>query len=99
VTTPESSEDGRRAIFERPAGHIGKHTGRGRSAFFSVRPDQEGRVAVECSSCRLATRMSLTEAGMRVMSFTLWFPWREHNRWITCPACNRRTWCRVRWLG
>jgi len=29
----------------------------------------------------------------------LWFPWLRHSQWMSCPACERRTWLAVAWLS
>jgi len=90
---------GKRALFETPPIDLPNGNG-GRNAVFSHEPTSSATTAlIECSSCGVETRVPITDALRRVMDLTLWFPWRRYGRWMTCPACDRRTWCRVRWLG
>jgi hypothetical protein len=105
MSSPADPE-GRRALFEAPAQDLPGMGGQsqhieGRAAFYSGPPRAgRGMVLIECSGCGRRSRTSLADAAARVMRLTLWIPWRaEHNRWIACPACRRRTWCRVHWLG
>jgi hypothetical protein len=30
---------------------------------------------------------------------SIWIPGRQYSRWMQCPNCQRRSWCRVNWLG
>lgn len=100
---------GKRALFSPPAGapssdleddpSIDGVAGDGRMALFSAGPHRRGTVVLECSECLSHTRMSLIEAGVRVAFISLWIPGRRYSRWMQCPECQRRTWCKVRWLG
>lgn len=56
-----------------------------------------GTVVIECSDCLEHTRISLLDAGVRMWSFSLWIPGKRFSRHLSCPACGRRTWCRIRW--
>ena len=90
---------GKRALFEAPP-VAAPDDGDGRESVFSREPTSSATtVLIECSSCQVESRVSITDALVRVMELTLWFPWRRFGRWMTCPSCDRRTWCRVRWLG
>jgi hypothetical protein len=55
-----------------------------------------GTVTIECSSCRTRTSLAPVQAA-RVVLPGLHLPLpRRHASLIRCPACGRRTWCRVR---
>lgn len=58
-----------------------------------------GTVRIECSECLVHSRQSVIDLGFRLLKFSLWIPGRKHSRWLVCPACGRRTWARVHWLG
>ncbi len=88
---------GKRALFEMPAVDI-PDEGEGRDAAFTHSSPLTS-VMIECSSCGAATRVRFTEALRRVAGFTVWLPGLRFNRWLTCPSCGKRSWCRVRWLG
>lgn len=93
---------GKRALFETPVAAApdllrpGVER-EGRESLFSTGPRQLGTVLVDCSSCRVRTRASLADIGLRLLSASAWFPGRAHSHWIRCPACERRTWCSVGW--
>jgi hypothetical protein len=55
-----------------------------------------GAVTVDCSAC--GTRSSLAPLqAIRVLVPGLHLPIpRRHASLVRCPACGRRTWCRVR---
>jgi hypothetical protein len=71
----------------------------GKEALYSVGPRRPGSVVFACSRCDLITRMSTVEAGIRVLTFSAWIPGKRYSRWLLCPDCRRRTWCRIDWLG
>jgi hypothetical protein len=71
----------------------------GRDALFSVGPHQAGTGVVECTHCATKTRISHLEIAVRIAMISLWVPGKYHSRWMQCPACQRRSWCRVDWLG
>lgn len=77
----------------------GRHE-EGRAALYSTGPHRPGSVVLDCSECGVHTRMSALEAGVRIVMFSVWLPpLKRHNRWMLCPECQRRTWCRVHWTG
>jgi hypothetical protein len=102
--TPQRDPRGKRALFEAPAATAAETSPteaprRGRDALFSTSRREPGTVVVECSSCGARTRVALTDAIRRLLSFSLFVPLlkpRQPHR-ITCPACRRRTWCRIGW--
>lgn len=100
---------GKRALFETPA-VIVDDTVRddelitidlreGRDALFSVGPHEAGTGVVECTHCGARTRVSYLEMAVRIALISLWIPGKEHSRWMQCPNCQRRSWCRIEWLG
>ena len=90
---------GKRALFEAPVSAApdqlssGRHA-EGKEALFSTGPRRPGTVLVECSTCKSRSRISLIDLGMR-LALSVWNPLRKHSRWMQCPSCNRREWCRV----
>ena len=71
----------------------------GKDALYSAGPHQPGTVVLECSRCGVHSRMTAIEAGVRIVMVSLWIPGKRHSRWMLCPECERRTWCRLRWFG
>ena len=78
---------------------VGGSESEGREAVFSTGPHRAGTVVLECSSCLSRTRMSTVEAGIRILFISAWIPGKRYSRWIQCPECERRTWCRIHWRG
>jgi hypothetical protein len=93
---------GKRALFEAPVAAApdtlgtGAHR-QGTDALYSSGPRQVGTVVVECATCIVRTRVSLVDLGARLATLSVWLPARRHGHWMRCPACRRRTWCRVDW--
>ncbi len=93
---------GKRALFETPVGAAPdslrpgpeRH---GREALFSAGPRQFGTAIVECSSCKVRTRTSLADIGLRLLTISAWLPGRSHSHWMRCPSCGHRAWCAVGW--
>ena len=71
----------------------------GKHALYSAGPRRKGTVVLECSRCLNHSRMTVVEAGVRILFISLWIPVRHFSRWIQCPECERRTWSRIHWLG
>jgi hypothetical protein len=71
----------------------------GVGALYSAGPRRPGTVVLECSRCLNHTRMSVVEAGVRVAFVSVWVPGKHFSRWVQCPECERRTWCRIHWTG
>ena len=88
---------GKRALFENGPDDTGQ-VAEGRRAIFSTAVPTPGTVVVECSSCGEHCRIQLGEAVARILRLSVWVPFVRHNRWMQCPSCERRTWCRVGWL-
>jgi hypothetical protein len=54
-------------------------------------------VEVRCSSCGTARDVGLVEYMALHLPFFLWRPGRGFTRFMTCPACRRRTWVSASW--
>ena len=90
---------GKRALFESaPVSAPNQQPVQGRKAVFSTATPRPGTVVVECSSCGEHKRIQMGEAVARVLRLTLWVPLLKYNRWMLCPSCEGRAWCRVGWL-
>lgn len=100
---------GKRALFETPpvtpddpVGDdplVGGDHAEGTAALYSAGPHRPGSVVLECSRCGVWTRMSAIEAGVRIVMISAWIPGKRYSRWMLCPECERRTWCKVHWFG
>lgn len=71
----------------------------GKHALYSAGPRRTGTVLLECSRCLNHSRMSTIEAGVRIAFISVWIPGKRFSRWMQCPECERRTWCRIHWFG
>lgn len=71
----------------------------GRHALYTAGPRRKGTVVVECSRCLNHSRMTTVEAGVRIAFVSVWIPGKRFSRWMQCPECERRTWCRIHWFG
>ena len=85
---------GKRALFEAPAVEVSSDVD-GREAAFNHTPPG---VRIECSKCDTVTKVPFGEAIAGIARFTVWLPGPRFNRWMTCPSCGRRAWCRIRWV-
>lgn len=54
-----------------------------------------GALVVACSSCGSVTRVGVLEFLLLQLPFGAWLPRPVFDRWMTCPACRRRTWTSV----
>jgi hypothetical protein len=59
----------------------------------------KGLFVVSCSSCGSVTRIGLIELLRCQLPVAAWLPRRTFDRWMTCPACRRRTWAGVTITG
>ena len=48
-----------------------------------------------CSSCGSVSRVGLVGFLLLQLPVGAWLPGRTFDRWMTCPACRRRTWTGV----
>jgi hypothetical protein len=56
---------------------------------------QRGMFVITCSSCGSVSRTTLFDVILLNLPFGVWVPLRTFSRWMTCPACRRRSWTRV----
>jgi len=100
---------GKRALFSVPPGDDPTRPGSdlppreagesdGKAALYSAATRRAGTVVLDCSRCKGRTRVSYPEFARRHLPAWLWFPWREHSRYLVCPACENRAWVAARWL-
>jgi hypothetical protein len=54
-----------------------------------------GVLTVTCSSCGSISRVGLVEFALLQFPVGAWLPRGTFDRWMTCPACRRRTWTGV----
>ncbi len=54
-------------------------------------------IAVDCSTCGARSEIHMTEFVMLHLPIWLWRPGRGYTRFMTCPACRRRTWVSASW--
>lgn len=107
--TGRSDREGKRALFEAPPIEVedtlkddpivDRHDTDGHDAFYSAGHREPGTAVLTCSTCEVKSRISIVETVVRILSISLWFPGREYSRWMQCPSCQQRTWCRVEWTG
>ncbi|MEZ5174844.1 MAG: hypothetical protein R2823_01375 [Acidimicrobiia bacterium] len=107
--TKRRDPEGKRALFESPPIEIDEplrddpliehHTEDGHEALYSAGEHQPGTVVITCSRCEVRSRISLIESFVRILSISLWIPGRPYSRWIPCPSCQTRSWCRIDWFG
>ena len=107
--SPRGDREGKRALFETPPIEVedplkddplvDHHTKDGVEALYSAGEREPGTAVITCSECQVRSRISLVETVVRIFSISLWFPTRTYSRWIQCPSCQRRTWCKVEWFG
>lgn len=98
--SPTVDPEGRRALFsgsDLPG--TPDDSAAGRAALFSTSGRRLGTLVVECSHCGAHSRIDYADFVRRHLPFWAWIPGREHSRLLRCPACERRTWLRVRWLS
>jgi len=58
-----------------------------------------GSLSLECSSCRVRSQVDLVEYIVLHLPVWLWRPGRGFTRFMTCPACRRRTWVSASWTS
>jgi hypothetical protein len=107
--TSRSDREGKRALFETPPIEIDdtlrddplveRHDIEGHEALYSAGHREPGTAVITCSFCKVRSRITLIETVVRIMSISLWFPMRPYSRWMQCPSCQQRRWCRVEWLA
>ncbi len=75
----------------------------GTAALFSPAPrPHPGTVVVECNACGDSTPVSYLDFARANVPIAVWLPpvpGLHFNRYMSCPACSRRTWVRAHWTG
>jgi hypothetical protein len=56
-----------------------------------------GPVVLRCSSCGARSEVDVVEYLVLHLPVWLWRPGRGFTRFMTCPACRRRTWVSAAW--
>ena len=108
--TNRPDKEGKRALFEAPPIEVEdtlkddplvhRHDVEGHDALYSAGHREAGTTVIDCSNCGVRSRVSLVETVVRIFAISLWFPTRRpYSRWMQCPSCQQRAWCRVEWLG
>lgn len=91
---PHARPSGKHALYSSatPASEHEKHT----STPSDTDPlPQRGLLSVACSSCGSVSRVGLVHFVVLQLPFGAWLPRPRYDRWMTCPACRRRTWTSV----
>jgi hypothetical protein len=72
-----------------------------KESLFSASDDTRrlGTVVVECSTCGARSRLGWGEFAWRHLPVGLWLPWLRYSQYMSCPACDRRTWLGVAWFA
>jgi hypothetical protein len=58
-----------------------------------------GSLSLDCSSCRVRSQVDLVEYVVLHLPLWFWRPGRGYTRFMTCPACRRRTWVSASWTS
>jgi len=67
-----------------------------RHALYSATERRPFTCTVECSSCRDETRVTYMELVALLFPVHFHTPLiRYYSSWLRCPACGRRSWCRI----
>lgn len=85
-------ETGKRSLFGPAANDKGPHRDESGRNIFSA------PIGVDCARCGASTRIGVMDALGRLVRFSLWVPGRTYSRRLVCPACDRRSWVRLRIL-
>ncbi|HLI74264.1 MAG TPA: hypothetical protein VKU86_10325 [Acidimicrobiales bacterium] len=54
-------------------------------------------IDVTCSSCGESSSVDVLEFAVLHLPLWFWRPGRGYTRFMTCPACRRRTWVSTSW--
>lgn len=107
--TKRTDPSGKRALFESPPIEIadpikddplvGRETDDSHEVLYSAGHHEPGTVVISCSRCEVRSRVSVIESLVRIAAISVWVPVpvRAYNRWLQCPACQTRSWCRIEW--
>lgn len=87
------ADDGKLSLFS--AGSAPKPGG-GKEALFSG--SSGGPIKIDCARCAQTSVVGVFDALARLARFSFWIPGRTYSHRLTCPACHRRSWTRLRFL-
>ena len=92
---------GKSALFQAPVSAPPDHLApgrekRGKDGLYSTGPRAPGTVIVECHACRVRSRVSFTDLGLRLVP-SFWWPKKHYAHRLRCPSCGGFTWCRIGW--
>lgn len=89
------ADDGKRSLFS--GGRSGPEPkGEGKDALYSHDAERHNPVWIDCARCGATTDVGVLDALSRILRFSLWIPGREYNHRLVCPACDKRSWTRIR---
>jgi hypothetical protein len=91
---PHARPAGKRALFSDAMPSTEPDPGRATATADEPLPST-GVLSVACSTCGSVSRVGLVEFLVLQFPFGAWLPGRTFDRWMTCPACRRRTWTSV----
>lgn len=86
------ADDPKRSLFS--AGSAPKPAGDGKEALFSGA--SRGPIKIDCARCAQTSEVGVFDALGRLARFSFWIPGRTYSHRLTCPACHRRSWTRLR---
>lgn len=87
------ADDGKRSLYS-GGGDGDERAADGKRALYSG--EESGPVKIDCARCGTTSEIGILDALMRILRFSLWIPGRTYSRRLECPACQRRSWVRVR---
>ena len=89
------ANDGKRSLFS--GSGDGPNPNRdGKDALYSG--DDTGPIKIDCARCGETTRVSIIDAMGRIVRFSYWIPRRTYSHRLSCPACGKRSWTRIRFM-
>lgn len=89
----EPAVAGKYALFSGAQDEDSEHPGQREGGGTGLLPP----VALHCSSCGTRTEVDVVKYFGLHLPFFLWRPGRGFTRFMTCPACRRRTWVSASW--
>ena len=87
------ADDGKRSLYS-GGGDGSDRTADGKRALYSG--TDGGPVKIDCARCGTTSEVGVVDALKRILRFSLWIPGRTYSRRLVCPACEQRSWVRVR---
>ncbi|MGH9017913.1 MAG: hypothetical protein ACRDY1_09225 [Acidimicrobiales bacterium] len=92
------SADGGEGAVADAVGHD-RRTGVAESLERPVGSGMFGSLTLDCSACRTRSQIDLVEFVVLHLPLWFWRPGRGYTRFMTCPACRRRTWVSASWTS